>query len=268
MVAFRIAERRQLDCAARVVILVDTHCHLQMSQYDADRDAVISRMQEKNMRGILIGTCLDDSKSGVALAEQHDFLYAAIGVHPTDTREDFKDSPFRELVYHPKVVAIGETGLDYYREPDKSKQRVLFEKQLAFAQEIGKPVVVHCRDAYDDCFSMLREHRGVPFVLHTFSGDEKIAEKFLELGTFLSFSGIVTFDKTGVQERTVRATPLERMMIETDAPFLSPIPYRGKRNEPVYVEEIAKKIAEIKNASFETIVEQTGKNASNFFGLT
>lgn len=249
-------------------MLIDTHCHLQMAQYDADRDAVIGRMRERGMVGILIGTCLEDSRSGVALATQHDFLFSAVGVHPTETNVNFNVSAFRELSDNPKVVAIGETGLDYYRDTNRVRQRKLFEAQLAFARQVGKPVIVHCRDAYDDVSAMLKSERGLSFVIHTFSGDEKTAEQFLELGGMLGFSGIVTFDTTGIQGKVVAMTPIEKILIETDAPYLAPVPYRGKRNEPIYVEEVAKRIAVIKNLPPETVIKHTGKNAMDFFRIS
>lgn len=247
--------------------LFDSHCHLHFSQYDDDRDAVVSRTVEAGMRCCLVGVSLEDSERAIALAKTQAQFVASVGVHPTDTDEPFDEGRFRELLRDPKAAAVGEIGLDYFRNPVKEVQRELFLRQLAIAKELDKPVIIHCRDAYDDLLAIMEnEGRGVRFVMHTFASDIATAEKVLALGGLLGFSGIVTFDKTGEQEKVVAAVPLEKTLIETDAPYLTPVPHRGKRNEPLYVEEVAKKVALIKNLPLETITAQTIKNASTFFG--
>ena len=247
--------------------LFDSHCHLHFPQFDADREAVLARMQEKDMGAVLIGTDLETSKAALELAKQHDFLWASVGLHPTHTG-DFDISKFRELADDPKVVAIGECGLDYFRSEKSEGQKERFETQIALAQKLNKALVVHCREAHDDCLSVLQNTaiaQGVPVVMHFFTGSGELAQKYLELGCYLSFPGPVTY--TDMYDDSIRICPLERMLIETDAPFAAPVPYRGKRNEPAYVEHVAAKIAAVKGVSVEEAVEATVKNVQTVFKL-
>jgi len=247
--------------------LFDSHCHLHFPQFDADREAVLARMQEKDMGAVLIGTDLETSKAALELAKQHDFLWASVGLHPTHTG-DFDISKFRELADDPKVVAIGECGLDYFRSEKSEGQKERFETQIALAQKLNKALVVHCREAHDDCLSVLQNTaiaQGVPVVMHFFTGSGELAQKYLELGCYLSFPGPVTY--TDMYDDSIRICPLERMLIETDAPFAAPVPYRGKRNEPAYVEHVAAKIAAVKGVSVEEAVEATVKNVQTVFRL-
>lgn len=258
-------------------MLIDAHCHLQAEEFDADRDAVLRRLHEQGIRCIVVGNQLDDSGRAVTLAESNEGLYATVGLHPMFVaEEEYEEEPFSKLAEHPKVVGIGEIGLDYYRlwadtpqeeQKVKNAQRDLFLAQLSLAKKVGKPVVIHCRDAYDDLLAVIEEHQDMPFMLHTFLGTAEMAKRFLDLGVWLSFSGIVTFEDEEPLLETVRSVPLDRMMIETDAPHLAPVPYRSKRNEPTYIAETAKKIAELKALPLETIVEQTAENARQFFQL-
>ncbi len=246
--------------------LFDSHCHLQMPQFDTDRDAVLVRMKEKDMGAVVIGTDFEVSKAGIELARQHDFLWASAGLHPNDS-EQFDISKYEELAKDPKVVAIGECGLDYFRsKPDGQKER--FEQQIALAQKLNKALVVHCRDAHDDCFSILQNTRiaaKVPVVMHFFTGSVELAQKYLDLGCYLSFPGPITY--TDMYDDSIRVCPLEKMLIETDAPFAAPVPYRGKRNEPAYVSEVAAKIAAVKGISVEEVARQTVLNSQHIFGL-
>jgi len=247
--------------------LFDSHCHLHFPQFDADREAVLARMQEKDMGAVLIGTDLETSKAALELAKQHDFLWASVGLHPTHTG-DFDISKFRELADDPKVVAIGECGLDYFRSEKSEGQKERFETQIALAQKLNKALVVHCREAHDDCLSVLQNTaiaQGVPVVMHFFTGSGELAQKYLELGCYLSFPGPVTY--TDMYDDSIRICPLDRMLIETDAPFAAPVPYRGKRNEPAYVEHVAAKIAAVKGVSVEEAVEATVKNVQTVFKL-
>ena len=247
--------------------LFDSHCHLHFPQFDADREAVLARMQEKDMGAVLIGTDLETSKAALELAKQHDFLWASVGLHPTHTG-DFDISKFRELAGDPKVVAIGECGLDYFRSEKSEGQKERFETQIALAQKLNKALVVHCREAHDDCLSVLQNTaiaQGVPVVMHFFTGSGELAQKYLELGCYLSFPGPVTYPD--MYDDSIRICPLDRMLIETDAPFAAPVPYRGKRNEPAYVEHVAAKIAAVKGVSVEEAVEATVKNVQTVFKL-
>lgn len=255
----------------------DTHCHLQFSQYDADRDAVLAQMREHGVGGIVVGTDLETSKAGVELAEKHDFLWASVGLHPNDAVEDYDIWEYEKLAKHPKVVAIGECGLDYFRSSNKeepssaqgygrAQQKERFEKQIELASRLNKPLIIHCRNAHDDCSNILQNVRmTVPVVMHFFTGTAELAQKYLDLGCYLSFPGPITY--TDMYDESIRVTPINRILAETDAPFAAPVPYRGKRNEPSYVIEVIKKIATLKNMSLEEAGSQITLNSKRIFGL-
>ena len=247
--------------------LFDSHCHLYFPQFDADRDAVLARMQEKEMGAVVIGTDFATSTAALALAKQHDFLWASVGLHPTST-EDFDMSKFLHLAQQPKVVAVGECGLDYFRSEKSEEQKERFLQHIALAEKVDKPLVVHCRNAHDDCLSVLQNTAiatKIPVVMHFFTGSGELAQKYLDLGCYLSFPGPVTY--TDMYDDSIRICPLDNMLIETDAPFAAPVPYRGKRNEPVYVEYVAAKIAAVKQISVEEVTHQTVLNSQRIFGL-
>ncbi len=258
-------------------MLIDTHCHLQAEEFDNDRADVLARCHKRSMICIVVGNRHEDSVKAVELASEHEGIFAVVGLHPIFLNDEAWDAAtYEPLFANPKVVGVGEIGLDYYRvwadTPEqersaKEEQRKVFAAQLAFAAQHHKPVVVHCRDAYDDCYTILKNNQTTPVMLHTFLGDAAMAKQFLDLGAMLSISGIVTFGSETTLVDMVRLVPLDRMMIETDAPYLAPVPNRGKRNEPIYVEETAKVIAAIKQVPVETVIEQTGKNAIAFFRL-
>lgn len=251
--------------------LFDSHCHLHFPQYDADRAEVLARMQEKDMGAVLIGTDLETSRAALALAKQHDFLWASVGLHPNDKIDEVFDAEaFEALASDPKVVAIGECGLDYFRSgktpEEKKKQEARFRAHIALAQEMGKALIVHCRDAHEDCIAILKDVKPtIPVVMHFFTVSGDVAQQYAELGCYLSFPGPITF--TDMYDESIRIAPLERILIETDAPYAAPAPHRGKRNEPVYVEEVAKKIAAIKGIPMEEVARQTVLNAQGIFGL-
>ncbi len=264
-------------------MLIDTHAHLNFRDYKNDVDEVIKRALGNGVWMINVGVDFETSKKAVELAEKFPGVYAAVGFHPNDSREEFNILALKELAASSKVVAIGETGLDYYRIKKgdlsiKEKQKNIFESQIKLSLELKKPLIIHCRDAHstgsgqahDDLFEILKSyflnlkpsHSGI---LHSFSGNLEQAEKYREMGFKIAFNGIITFSRD--YDEVVLKTPLEDILIETDCPFLTPIPYRGKRNEPLYVVEVAKKIAEIKKLSLEKIAEQTTKNAKELFGI-
>lgn len=260
--------------------LFDSHCHLYMPQFDADRDAVLKRMQDAEMGAVIIGVDYESSKKALELAQQHDFLWSSVGLHPNDPvdngtgnpAEVFDISNMEELARDPKVVAIGECGLDYFRqepsEAEKQRQRERFEAHINLAAKVNKAVVVHCRDAHDDCFSVLQNSKivsKVPVVIHFFTGTGELAQKYLDLGCYLSFPGPVTY--TDSYDDSIRVCPMDRMLIETDAPYAAPVPNRGKRNEPVFVSGVAAKIATLKGLTVEEILAQTTKNALTVFSL-
>jgi TatD DNase family protein len=259
--------------------LIDTHCHPQMGDYDGDRREILQRSFAADTGIIAVGTTVPDSLAGIRLAEEYPDqpIWAAVGIHPTD--EDISEVRVDELDYlldNPKVVAIGECGLDYFHLKDIGDQQLqqdIFEQQILLAQQSNKPLIIHCRDrvgvydAYDDVLTLLRKHQVSHFVMHCYSGTWEYAEKFLELGGLLSFTGIATFPKSETMQEVIRQVPAERYMLETDAPFLAPVPQRGKRNEPSYVQHIAAKVAEIRGQTVDEVAVQTTRTAEHFFRL-
>ncbi len=259
-------------------MILDSHCHPQMAQYDKDREKVIARALRAGVSMICVGTDLETSRRAIELAQKHESMWASVGLHPNDNLDEkFESEKYRELLKQDKVVAFGEIGLDYYRteKPEDQKfQKERFIQQLELAKKLKKPLILHCRDgksgstgpAYHDMIEILSRGYAVNGgVVHSFTGKVEEARQFLNLGLYLGFNGIITFARQ--YDEIVRETPLERILLETDAPFLSPEPHRGKRNEPAYVVEVAKKIAELKNEPYEKITEQTTQNCKKLFGL-
>lgn len=250
-------------------MLIDTHCHLDFRGFNEDRDEVIKRARDVGVEKIInVGCDLQTSKNSVALAEKYEFIYTSVGFHPQEANKvDEKTfSELEKLAEHPKVVAIGECGLEYSgpagRDLNKEKQKEVFLRHLELSGRIQKPIIIHCRSAYDDLIEILNSSPGV---IHFFSGNLNQAKKLLDLGFFISFTGLITFVRD--YDKIIQFVPLDRILIETDAPFVAPVPYRGQRNEPAYVIETAKKIAEIRNMSFNEAAEQFSKNALNLFAL-
>jgi len=253
-------------------MFIDSHCHLNMDKFTLDYKEVIKRAFNNNIGAIInVGADLVSSKKAIEIANEYEKgIYATVGLHPGDAKDEVLDeAQITELANYKRVVAIGEIGLDYSGENiDKDAQLKLMDRQVQIAQKLQKPIVFHCRDAYDDLISYFGSHSSkISAVVHCYTGDWEHAQKFLELGFYLSFTGIITFTKDEEQIKVVRNTPLNRILIETDAPWLAPEPYRGKRNEPSYVIEAAKKIAEIKGISLEEVASQTTKNAIDLFKL-
>ncbi len=272
------------------IMLTDTHCHLDFNKFDEDRAAVLQRASEAGVKRILIPALdLKSSLSAIKLAESHASLYAAVGFHPTDL-ERFSEKTFEEvraLVEHAKVVAIGEIGIDYYwvKETEKRAfQREVLKKQLAFAQSIAKPVIIHMREENDawfgqasvDLLEILSEWYKTlqtenhplakkPGVLHSYNGNLETAQTAMDFNFYIGVTGPVTYKNAEEKRRIIRQLPLERLLIETDAPFLAPVPQRGKRNEPAFVAYIADKIAEIHMTTREQVAEITTENAEHLF---
>lgn len=254
--------------------LVDSHCHLDDRQFAADREAVIERARNAGVSQMLtIGTGDGPPDLGVAVrvAEEYPFVYATVGVHPHNAAQASADTikELRELVRHPKVVALGEIGLDYHYDfSPRDVQKKMFVEQLALAREAERPIIIHTREAWEDTFELLEEHwtsSGLPCVMHCFTGGPEEAKRSLELGFHLGFGGIVTYPKaTGVHE-AAQLTPLDRLLVETDAPYLAPAPHRGKRNEPAYVVKTAQRVAELRGESFEEIARATTENFLRVF---
>ncbi|MDE3034951.1 MAG: TatD family hydrolase [Nitrospirota bacterium] len=250
-------------------MLIDTHAHLDDARYDADREAVIARAREAGVDTFVsIGCDLATSKSAVDLAGRYPFVYAAVGVHPHEVKhiEDGWYDEFRRLAAHKKVVAYGEIGLDYhYNHSPPKLQRERFREQVGLAKELRLPLVIHTREAQEDTIAILKEeHAGqVGGVFHCFSGDAWLAKDALDLGFYLSFSGVITFPSATMLRDIVKTVPLDRILVETDCPYLTPVPHRGKRNEPAFVKLVAEKIAEVKGATEVAGVEELGRITSD-----
>lgn len=252
-------------------MLVDTHCHLDFPPFDPDRDAVIQRAKAAGISYFInIGSTLESSITSCELAEKYAQIYASVGVHPHDADgfDARAENKLRALAQKNKVIAIGETGLDYYRNlssPDNQKQA--FIKQIGLAKDLNLPLVIHSRQAEVDVMRILKAAMPVRAVVHCFSGDENLLEQCLECGFFISFTCNITYKKAQNLRDMVSLTPLDRLMLETDAPYLSPEGFRGKRNEPYQIKLLAEEVSRIKEVSFEEIAEKTTGNAKKFFNL-
>lgn len=253
----------------------DIHSHLNFPDFDKDREDVIKKMIDEKIGTICVGADLKTSRESVELANKYENIWATIGVHPNDSTENFDDENYLELVKNKKVVGIGECGLDYFRikrEPvsEKKRQKDLFEKQIQFAIKNDLPLMIHARDAYDDILDILtfykKENSKLKGNIHFFVGNKNIAKRFFDIDFTISFSGVITF--TNDYNETIEYVPLGKIMPDGDSPFVAPVPFRGKRNEPIYIKEIVKKIAEIKKYDLEEVKKQMVKNAINSFGLT
>jgi TatD DNase family protein len=281
-------------------MLVDTHAHLDFPEFAGDVDTVLGRARDAGVsRIIAIGTTLQSSRNAIRFAEEHPEVYAAVGIHPTSVSNENEDflPELRQLANHPKVVAIGETGLDYHHLPgslrkqevsettfgasstetiesdlrddaEMAAQSVAFEQHLDLAATLSKNVIIHQRDAWADTLKIFRPYSArVRGVFHCFNGSLEQAQEAVELGHYISFTGIVTFKNATDLRHTVSLLPIDRIMVETDAPYLAPVPYRGKRCEPAFVRETALAIARIRNLTLESFSAQTTKNAERFFGF-
>lgn len=266
-------------------LLFDVHTHAQFAIYEKDADEVIRRALDAGVWVANVGTERGTSQAAIDFAHRYkEGVYATVGLHPTHTAkshhdtqemasapagEAFEYEAYKKMASDPKVVAIGECGLDYFRlsEETKKRQREVFEKHIALASELGKPLMVHCRNAFADLIATLKgsdlpQSRGI---IHFMTGSKEDAQELLALGFSFSFGGVLTF--THDYDEVVGMIPLDRILLETDAPYVAPVPYRGKRNEPSYVIETAKKIAEMKNMSFEEVAGTTTTNALKLFGI-
>ncbi|MGH9669873.1 MAG: TatD family hydrolase [Terriglobales bacterium] len=261
---------------------VDSHAHLEMSQFDADREAVLERAREAGVETIVAigsGTGPGSLDCAIRLAEQHPWIYATVGIHPHEAKladeEDFAE--LEKLARSPKVIAWGEIGLDYfYDHSPREVQQTVCRRQMEQASAAKLPVVIHCRpsdkseNAWDDCLALLREHwaaSGLGGILHCFTGGLAHARAALEMGFLISFAGNVTFAKAESIRQAAHELPLDRILIETDSPFLAPVPHRGKRNEPAFVVAVAARIAELRGLAPEEVGKATRRNFYSFFNL-
>lgn len=284
--------------------LYDTHSHVQFNAFKDDGHEVIRRALAAGVWMNVVGSQIDTSKRAIEYAEQYDEgVYALIALHPIhlfstyvdedeiqfkSREEKFDPAVYRELAKSKKVVGIGECGLDYYRLDDytkieahghdapsptvpvaelKKRQKEVFRQHIELAIELGLPIEIHCRDAYDDVYEIVKEYPKLRAIMHCYLGTAEQAKKFLDCGFLISFSGIVTFKNAKELQEVARMVPLDRIVVETDCPYLTPDPYRGKRNEPAYVEFTAQKIAALKGVTLQDVAEQTTANARKFFGV-
>ncbi len=276
--------------------LIDTHCHINFSEFKEDADSIIQQSLKQGISLITVGAQNTTSKRAVEYAEKYDHVYATVGLHPThlydinygegeeayhSRAETFDYAYYKELGNHSKTVAIGEMGIDYFHLPKgvpekevKAKQRNLFIQGLELARELNKPMIIHTRpstregtDAFDDSLKVIKEVGYTNCVMHSFAGDKEMAKKCLNTGLMLSFTGVITFKNAKTLQETAKYVPLDKVMVETDAPYLAPVPHRGERNTPLLVKHVAEKLAELKGISVEEVSEITSKNAQTFFNL-
>jgi TatD DNase family protein len=258
--------------------IFDSHCHLQFPQYYKDKDEMIKRALQESVFMICVGTDLETSKKAIELAENHKNIWATVGLHPNDNlNEKFNVAEYEKLFKKNEVVAMGEIGLDYYRtekEKDQKFQKERFIEQLDLAKKIGVPLILHCRDskasstgrAYPQMIDILKNGYTVNGgIVHSYTGSLDEAKEFLNLGLYFGFNGIITFARQ--YDEIIKYIPLENILLETDAPFLTPVPHRGKINEPLYVKHVAEKIAELKSLSYSQVAEKTFQNTMNLFRI-
>ncbi|HOX14928.1 MAG TPA: TatD family hydrolase [Smithellaceae bacterium] len=252
-------------------MLIDSHAHLEMREFDSDRHDVIERAGLAGVDCIVtVGTNPGLSRKALSIAHQYKNIYATVGVHPHDVAKagDKSFDELKALAQDPKVVAYGEIGLDYFRNiSPREKQIEMFAKQLELAQELNLPVIIHDRDAHEETLRMVKTSRVRLGVFHCFSGDWAMARQCIDLGFYISVPGVVTFDKSKVLQDVVRQAPLDTILLETDCPYLTPVPHRGKRNEPSFIIHTAKKVAEIKKLPWEDIAQTAARNTRKLFRI-
>ena len=254
-------------------MLIDSHAHLDDRRFDRDRDRLIKSLKELGVELVINpGADLSSSIKAVSLAEEYDNIYAAVGVHPHSAKEMDESTIglLKSFTNREKVIAIGEIGLDYYYDNSpRDVQRKRFIEQLNLAKEVNLPVIIHSREANKDTFDILKEAQdgSLRGVMHCFSGSVEMAMEYIKLGFYISLAGPVTFKNAKIPKEVAKAVPLDKLMIETDAPYLTPEPYRGKRNEPIYVRYVAGTIAELKGLTFEEVAKQTAENTKRLFNI-
>lgn len=252
-------------------MLFDTHAHLNDNRFDDDRATLISSLRANGVSHFCeIGYDIASSREALKLAAKYDFIYAACGVHPhdTDSLDENDMTELFKLLKDKNAVALGEIGLDYYYDNSlRENQRFWFDRQLQLAAELDIPVVIHTRDAMADTIDILKAHKGISGIIHCYSGSRESAKILLNMGYYISFAGPLTFKNASTALEVAAYVPDDKILIETDSPYLAPVPYRGKRNCPIYVAEVAKKLAELRGTSFEDIVNLTHENAKRVYRI-
>ncbi len=253
-------------------MIFDTHAHYDDRSFDEDREEILLSLINKNVeKAVNVGADLEGSKSSVELAKAYSFIYAAVGVHPSECLELTENDIdiLRRLSDNPKVVAIGEIGLDYHEEEvPRDIQKKWFVRQLELAESVGKPVIIHSRDACLDTLDIMKRHaKGISGVIHCFSYTTETAKEYIDMGFYIGVGGVVTFKNSEKLKNVVRFVPIERILLETDSPYLSPVPYRGKRNDSGNLCYVAEEIAALKGMSVSEVIRITTENAYKFYGL-
>ena len=252
-------------------MLFDTHAHMNDPAFDEDREAILLGLKDKGVEWMMnVGCCLESSRDCVAMAERYPFVFASVGTHP-DSADEVDDAvleEYRKLCKHEKVMAVGEIGLDYYYEtiPRDVQQRA-FRLQMELAKELGMPVIVHERNAHEDGMKIVKEFKGVAGVFHCYSGSAEMARQLVDLGWYIGFTGVLTFKNARKAVETAQQIPLDRIVLETDCPFMAPDPFRGKRNDPGYLWRMAEKLAEIRGIGLEEVHRATTENAKRLYRI-
>ena len=252
-------------------MLFDTHAHMNDPAFDADRQQVLLGLKDKGVDLVMnVGCCLESSKDCIAMAEAYPFVYASVGSHP-DSADEVNEQvleDYRQMAKHPKVLAIGEIGLDYYYETiPRQTQIQAFRLQMELARELKMPVIVHERNAHDDGMRVVKEFKDVTGVFHCYSGSAEMARQLVDMGWYIGFTGVLTFKNARKAVETVQRIPLDRIVLETDCPFMAPEPFRGKRNDPGYLYRMAERLAELRDLPVEQIWEVTTANARKLYRM-
>jgi TatD DNase family protein len=260
-------------------IMIDTHAHLDFKEFDGMRDDIISRFFDAQGEAIInVGCDMPSSERSVELSDRYEKIFAAVGIHPHDADSATEENlnKLEDMLMHRKTVAMGEIGMDLFRQPfcDPAVQEDAFRKQLELADLHDRPIIIHCREAYAEVLDVLKSYKTSEWrgVLHCFTASPSVAQEFIELGFHISFTGVITYYKKDSPDEsflidTLESMPLERLMVETDAPYLSPVPHRGDLNEPLFVRYVIDKISELRNMPAEEIKRITSENARNLFGI-
>lgn len=252
-------------------MIFDSHAHYDDRKFNADRDELLSSMHENGVDYIVnSGESLKASKAGVELGKKYDFIYSASGIHPsnTDTMDENVLKEIKKIALMPKVVAIGEIGLDYhYDNTDKPTQKYWFSRQLELAKELDMPVIIHSRDAAQECFDMIKKSGVRKGIIHCYSGSAEMAMEYVKMGFYIGIGGVLTYSNARKTVDVAEEVPLNRIVLETDCPYLAPVPNRGKRNDSTMIKYVAEKLAEIKNISVEQVYFVTSQNAKDVFEL-
>ncbi len=250
-------------------MIFDSHAHYDDKQFDKDRDELLSSMKYNGVEFILnSGESLKASKAGIELGKKYDFIYSAVGIHPNNTKNmsDNILNEIKKLAYNEKVRAIGEIGLDYhYDNQDKKKQQYWFKKQLELAKELSMPVIIHSRDAAQECFDIIKQSGVKKGIIHCYSGSAQMALDYIKLGYYIGIGGVITYTNAKKTVETVEAIPIDKIVLETDCPYLAPVPNRGKRNDSTMIKYTAQKIAQIKQIALNKVYDITSQNAKDIF---